>query len=473
MAPPGHLSNVLRRVRRARTRMLTFALLAAAAACTQEVERIPEIYRPTNAHEAYRHGLVQTNLSGAAIGRDWMAAADAALSSPVRITLPFEETGYFDEAEATAMGYVFSVTRGQRVDAELQIHSREPIQIFVDLFRLVDDDRQAPVHVATGATMIEPPEDSTGAPVAAPEAHRRLDIEPLRDGVYVLRVQPELLRSVRYTVRVTADASLGFPVADHSTASIQSFFGAERDGGRRSHHGVDIFAPRGTPVLAASDGVVTRANTTPVGGNIVWVSDARRNMRLYYAHMDSHAVERGQRVRAGDVLGTVGNTGNAITTPPHLHFGVYARGPVDPVPFLERLRTDPVEISVDVAKLGTWSRTASGAIDVLAAPDRRADVLGSVGQHTPLYLSGASARWYRVALPDGGSGYVAGTATEAVTPLRNTAVVGTAPVLDRPDTWSDVIEHLSPGVEVPVLGAFRDFLYVQTPAGLNGWLSLD
>lgn len=407
------------------------------------------------------------------MGRDWIAAAESALISPIEVTLPFRESGYFDEAEASAVGFMFSVTRGQRIEAELQIHSREPLQIFVDLFRLVDADRQAPVHVATGVTMIEPPSETAGTPVAAPEAQRRLHIEPLRDGVYVLRVQPELLRNARYTVLISADASLAFPVAAHSTASIQSRFGAEREAGRRSHHGVDIFAPRGTPVLAASDGVVTRANTTSVGGNVVWVSDANRNMRLYYAHMDTHTVERGQRIQAGDQLGTVGNTGNAVTTPPHLHFGVYARGPVDPFPFLERRRTEPDEISVALEQLGSWSRIAEDEAEILVAPSRRADVVGAVARHTPLYVRGASSRWYRVDLPDGTRGYVAGAATETATPLRSEAVVNAMRLLDRPQLASDVIEHLEAGVEVPVLGAFGDFLYVRTPAGLNGWLSYE
>jgi hypothetical protein len=100
-------------------------------------------------------------------------------------------------------------------------------------------------------------------------------------------------------------------------------------------------------------------------------------------------------------------------------------------------------------------------------------VVERVGQHTPLYVRGASARWFRVALPDGGSGYILGDSTEAATPLRTTAVSGASQVFDRPEALSDVIENLPPGVEVPVLGTFREFLYVRTPAGLNGWLSLN
>ena len=133
---------------------------------------------------------------------------------------------------------------------------------------------------------------------------------------------------------------LAFPVDGVDGSAIWSGFGAERDGGRRAHRGVDIFAARGTPVLAATDGWVTRVETTRVGGNVVWMQPLFGNMRVYYAHLHEQWVEPGDFVLAGEPLGAVGNTGNAITTPPHLHFGVYVRRPGvrggarDPVEFL-------------------------------------------------------------------------------------------------------------------------------------------
>ena len=449
------------------------ALGLALAGCSQALEEVPDIYQPTNAHEAYRHALLETQLDGSALGRDWLAASDSALRRPVDVSPPFRETGYFDATEAAAMGYVFEVSRGQRLDAQVEIDASEPVRIFMDLFRLADGNPQSPVHVATGAMRVEPPATGGATPVGDLENLRSLRLEPLRDGTYVLRVQPELLRSARYSVRIVVDASLAFPVAGVDSRAIWSAFGAERDGGRRSHRGVDIFASRGTPVLSASDGVVTRAETTPVGGNVVWVSDASRSVRLYYAHLDSHSVERGQQVKVGEQLGTVGNTGNARTTPPHLHFGVYARGAVDPAPFLRRRDTEPATLTADPATLGNWSRTSSDEVEVLAAPARRADVIGTLAQYTPLRLWGASADWYRVSLPDGAIGYVSASAIEPVTPLRSEPLVDPARVLDRPEVRGTLIDELLPGVHVPVLGTFGEFLYVQTPAGRNGWLSFD
>ena len=78
--------------------------------------------------------------------------------------------------------------------------------------------------------------------------------------------------------------------------------------------------------------------TGGIGGKHVWLSSGMLGIggaRYYYAHLDAFNVESGDSVSTGDVLGYVGNTGNARTTPPHLHFGIYTSfGPVDPAPFL-------------------------------------------------------------------------------------------------------------------------------------------
>jgi murein DD-endopeptidase MepM/ murein hydrolase activator NlpD len=103
---------------------------------------------------------------------------------------------------------------------------------------------------------------------------------------------------------------------------------------------VDIFAPRDTPVLAAAPGIVSSVATTRRGGHVVWIWDGARRQSHYYAHLARQAVGPGERVQAGDVIGYVGNTGNARTTPPHLHFGIYAAGdgPIDPLPFVQGAR---------------------------------------------------------------------------------------------------------------------------------------
>ena len=102
---------------------------------------------------------------------------------------------------------------------------------------------------------------------------------------------------------------------------------------------MDIFAPRGTPALAAIDGYVSRVGTNNLGGNVIFLSDQSHGINLYYAHLDSFNVAQGKRVHLGDTLGFVGNTGNARTTGTHLHFGIYESGTraIDPLPFIRVL----------------------------------------------------------------------------------------------------------------------------------------
>jgi murein DD-endopeptidase MepM/ murein hydrolase activator NlpD len=125
-----------------------------------------------------------------------------------------------------------------------------------------------------------------------------------------------------------------FPVQGVTPRAVQSGYGDPRDRGVRTHEGIDIFAPLGTPVLAATDGVVARSTTNRLGGNVVWLWSSR-GLNTYYAHLDRHAVVPGDRLEAGAVVGYVGTTGNARGGAPHLHFGIYTpNGTVDPLPFV-------------------------------------------------------------------------------------------------------------------------------------------
>src|SRR6266513_1388167 len=110
------------------------------------------------------------------------------------------------------------------------------------------------------------------------------------------------------------------------------------------HHGDDIFAPLGAPVLACADGTVFSIGWNNVGGNRLWLRDSQGN-EFYYAHLSAYspAARNGHHVRAGQVIGFVGNTGDAEGTPYHLHFEVHPvaylalgyDGAVDPTPYLD------------------------------------------------------------------------------------------------------------------------------------------
>lgn len=104
------------------------------------------------------------------------------------------------------------------------------------------------------------------------------------------------------------------------------------------HEGIDIFAPDGTPLVAAEGGTVTDIGVGTLGGLKIWVL-GDSGTRWYYAHLSAFNPELsvGDVVAAGDLIGYVGATGNAVGTPPHLHLQMHPDGgrPVNPYPILQ------------------------------------------------------------------------------------------------------------------------------------------
>ncbi len=135
--------------------------------------------------------------------------------------------------------------------------------------------------------------------------------------------------------RLPVPTAIQVPVQGITPRQIAATFGAPR-GRDRKHHGVDIFGKRGTPVLAATQGVVAAVRDSGLGGRQVWVIGPG-GQRHYYAHLQDWVpgLAYGRIVQAGDVLGFVGDSGNARGTPPHLHYGIYgSEGPLDPLPLM-------------------------------------------------------------------------------------------------------------------------------------------
>jgi peptidoglycan LD-endopeptidase LytH len=148
---------------------------------------------------------------------------------------------------------------------------------------------------------------------------------------------PEPLRTAWKAVgllRQPAPDSLPVPVEGVQARRLADSWGAPRSGGRR-HEGIDIFAERGRPVRSATEGVVLRMGENRLGGRTVWVLGPAWE-RHYYAHLDGYAELRaGQVVNPGDLLGFVGDSGNARGGPCHLHYGIYtAAGSKNPYPVL-------------------------------------------------------------------------------------------------------------------------------------------
>jgi murein DD-endopeptidase MepM/ murein hydrolase activator NlpD len=116
-------------------------------------------------------------------------------------------------------------------------------------------------------------------------------------------------------------------------------FGDPRSGGRR-HQGNDLFAAYGTPIVAIENGVIFQADATSrgLGGIDIWLH-GDSGTTYYHAHDSANLVTVNQRVVVGQVIGYVGDSGNAQGGPSHLHFEVHPGGgpPVDPYPMVSRV----------------------------------------------------------------------------------------------------------------------------------------
>ncbi len=282
---------------------------------------VRDIFGKQTPHEKYAEKLDDRDLDKTPEGRAWLQASKAALDAPVTVSLPYRQQGAFHADKPRALGLQFTARAGEKLNFTLSKKDGRALPIYADLFK--QNGFSAPLFSADTAT-------------------NTFSFDVDEAGTYILRLQSELFRSGEYSLSVSIGPSLGFPVSG-TKAAVGSLWGDQRDGGKRSHEGIDIFAAKGTPAIAASDGFIVGLREGGIGGKTVWLRPDGKAYTLYYAHLDQQLVQEGQRVKKGDVVGTVGNTGNAQYTPAHLHFGIYTYGgAVDPLPFVNRtVKTAP------------------------------------------------------------------------------------------------------------------------------------
>jgi murein DD-endopeptidase MepM/ murein hydrolase activator NlpD len=169
-----------------------------------------------------------------------------------------------------------------------------------------------------------------------------------------------------------------FPVVGSYTY-VDTFGAYRADMPNHKHEGDDIFAAKGTPVVAVLDGTITGLSTTDIGGNNIHLTDAAGDY-FYYAHLVRFAtgLRQGDHVVAGQTIGYVGNTGDARTTSPHLHFEIHPDGgpAVDPTPYLDAWRSADHAVSTGQGALTTPTPSASPAATdpaIAAAVQQAAD----------------------------------------------------------------------------------------------------
>jgi hypothetical protein len=421
-------------------------------------EKVPEPYKPSNSHEAYLQSLRSAGLAHTAMARDWILASQNAMKDPVDVEPPFEEAFYVDHSSAFAVAYHFSVLKGQRVEIDVAFDGQKRCRLFMDLFRVRGLSYEDWRLVAS-----------------ANNNEKHLEFEPKQDAEYVIRLQPELLRGGRFTITIRNMASLGFPVLGYDQRAIGSVFGAPRDGGRRKHHGVDIFAKRHTPVIAPSKAFVRRVTESDIGGLNIWLQDAKRDLHLYFAHLQTQDVEENTFVEPGQRIGTVGNTGNARRTPPHLHLGIYVRGegPVDPVNFIKKANATPQEITADMNMLGQWARSTQSLVTLKASAASRSLKITRLSPHSAMKVQAAAGNTYRVLLPDGLTGYVPSCNVESIAEALATRHADWVhDVRAAPMEQAAVVEKINGGEEFVVLGRFEEYLLIRTEKENMGWLMI-
>ena len=388
----------------------------------------------------------------------WQQAGQKALQDSILLEIPFQETGYFRAETPSAFTYRLTLQTGERLHINLSGQPDSTL-FFVDFFREAAIDSSSHLEYLFSAE---------------PDQVDSLHYEATESGTYLLRLQPELLASGRFTLQLIVQPAYGvFPVSGKGNPDIWSSFGDPRDGGRRTHKGIDIFARRGTPTLASVDGVVRNVRDQGLGGKQVWLYDEARKQSLYYAHLDSQLVSEGQRVRAGDTLGLVGNTGNARTTRPHLHFSIYRRGEgaIDPKPFVAYRPQQAPRVTADLNRLGTLSRVRGSNARLRAAPHPRAGEHTTLNRHFPLQIIAASKYWYRVRQPNGLSGYLpVGNLEDATRAIQRLTIDRPGELRNAPHPAAAAVASLPENIHVEVVGVNGKYQLVRNDYGVTGWM---
>lgn len=316
----------------------------------------------------------------------WEQQAKEGLLDSVEVSLPYTEAGKFFPRSFPVYSYELALNPGENLQVAVDTDSIATL-VFLDLYKRTGDSLPD-YELVTSAEF----------------GTKAIQMEVSDPGIYKVLMQPEIEAHTSFNIEMYKEPVYFFPVAGMGNRAIQSFWGASRDAGRRSHEGVDIFAAKGTPVVATTSGRVTSTGNKGLGGKQVWLRDRERGHSLYYAHLDSITARAGSIVSIGDTLGFVGNTGNAQTTPPHLHFGIYKgyRGAINPLPFIfQSEKPDPIHFPEDTFKENR-AITIRGA-NIRTGPSTQTTILNTLVARDTLKVLGKTTNWFHVRTDHGNS----------------------------------------------------------------------
>lgn len=253
------------------------------------------------------------------------AAADAAVVRTLRerrAELARLRVRLADDARAAARELAEADERRRELDAILDERRAEVERAESELGALLEAERRRQARLA---------------------AERRAAVKAQREAQRLIRaasqdsapsVQGDLRPGTAATPGSLPAGSHVYPLAGPSHFSDDWLFA--RPGGRY-HEGIDLFAARGTPVVAVAGGTLFRVGYSGISGNRLWLRDDA-GTEFFYAHLDafSPAAREGARVEKGTVIGYNGDTGDARGTSPHVHFEIHpgGGGPIRPYPIV-------------------------------------------------------------------------------------------------------------------------------------------
>ena len=194
----------------------------------------------------------------------------------------------------------------------------------------------------SAAASVAPPRAETSAKVEVKPAKKE-EPSPVSPPPTAAMTPPPMVSG--YPVDDLRHRDLTLPVQGIKREELQDTFNDMRGSSRR-HEGLDVLAPRNTPVLAVEDGAIAKLFLSDAGGITIYQFDPSSSYAYYYAHLERYAdgLKEGGIVKRGQVLGYVGTTGNAPRDTPHLHFAIFKLGedkkwwqgtPVDPYSVLK------------------------------------------------------------------------------------------------------------------------------------------
>lgn len=360
---------------------IVFGLLLLVMSCEQ-IQKATDVVTNPTAREVYERNFKK----GDSLYMQWDEAFQKAQQDSIWATLPYVESGVYTLNYTAVYSYDVQLREGEKLIVSVEKQPDSAL-VFIELFKKPEDSTKT-------LQLLKASEPNTSYLTHTIEAY----------GVYKIIVQPEIKRTFPFQLKMYTQPTYAFPVSGAGNKNVQSLWAASRDGGQRSHEGIDIFAPKGTPLLAITDGRIVSTGERGLGGKQVWLRDGLFGKTMYYAHLDSIAVKEGQRVQAGDTIGFVGNTGNAKTTAPHLHFGIYkgSSGPVNPYPYVKQTEIPEIAVQNTTFKaLNKRTRTS-----IYQGPSSALKEVGSIAKGDTILVLGKHRSWFHSIAKDSVKGFI-------------------------------------------------------------------